>query len=158
MQKFPTCYDLLSPEVFRPGRPTLSISNELRERNIVLNADIARAMGQITKTLGLGGKHVKLGHIKDCCARLIDGWGIQCTQISDSHTMSTVAMTFAMTLSSESEEYNLQKISRAFIDGIEQGLACIAFYTRRSGYRNFQHSGTRKKLPSNTHSRGLMIS
>lgn len=129
------CHDLLSFDAFEPGAKTNTIAATLREKNTMLNTTSARALGKIAKAFGLNQDNVALGHIQDFVARTLDGWTVTKPDV-DVHTMSTLAATFATALGPHAGGFNLQDVMATFLEGIDQGTRCIAYWSRsRSGSR-----------------------
>ena len=56
---------LLNNEDFRPKQKCRILTERLRERNIVLDHDIARALATFTKSIGLNRAGISLQHIAD---------------------------------------------------------------------------------------------
>jgi hypothetical protein len=128
--------NLLSFDVFEPGTKTSIIASVLREKNIMLNTMTARAFGKIARTFGMAQSNMSLGHLQDFIARLMDGWTIVKADTIDTHTISSLAVTFATAMGPHAAGYSLQDVMGAFIEGVESGTCCIAHWSRsRSGSR-----------------------
>jgi hypothetical protein len=131
-----SCSEMLGLEEFKPERTVSQVAARLRERNLGLSLR-ADAMGRLAQIFGLDDVGVSTENIRDFVTSLVDGWTLQCDQLEDSQTMSSIAMTFVTSLRSKSRVYHLQDTMGAFIDGCRQGNENIQFYAqrRRNGHR-----------------------
>ncbi|UPX13729.1 uncharacterized protein EKO05_0004228 [Ascochyta rabiei] len=130
------CRELLHFVVFEAGVKTNAIAAILRERNKTLNTATARALGKIARAFGMGQSNMTLRHLQDFVARILDGWTILRPDVIDMHTMSSLSATFATTLGSHDAGHTLQDVMGAFIRGVDDGVRCIAHWSRsRSGSR-----------------------
>jgi hypothetical protein len=136
-----SCAEIMNLDEFLLGRRTFHISNKLKEKDILLNTATARAMGAISRVFGMHGDNVTLEHIQIFISRLVDGWQIQEKEVNDIHTRSSIAMTFAMSLSSQ--EHRIQDVMTAFMNGMQQGTDVMAYYARR-------RSNSRRTRPNET--------
>jgi hypothetical protein len=92
-------------------------------------------MGKTAKAFGMCRSSANLEHLSDFVARLIDGWSITRADIIDVHTMSSLSVTFATALGPHANGYTLQDIMAAFIQGVNDGLRCSAYWSRSSTRR-----------------------
>jgi hypothetical protein len=130
-----SCAEILNLDEFRPGRRTRHISDQMKAKNIVLNTATAHAMGAISRIFGMHRNNVNLEHIQGLISRLVDGWQISEHPVSDIHTISSIATSFAMSL--RSRAYRVQDVMLAFQKSVHQGTDTIAYYAcRRSGPRS----------------------
>jgi hypothetical protein len=136
----PRSANILHLEHFEPGRRTLAVSSLLREEQTVLSNHTARAIGCVTKTFGLDGEDVEVHHIREFVGRLVDGWQIRGDSSYGIHTVNSHAYAFAATLGHRAQY--LQDIMKAFVDGMQQGTANIAYYARRGPCRNTRRTRT----------------
>jgi hypothetical protein len=124
-----SCANILNLDEFHLGRRTGHVSTQLKEKSITLNTMTARAMGSISRVFDMHGTKVSLDHIQDLIARLVNGWQISNHHAKDIHTMSSIATTFAMALSSK--VHRAQDVMVAFQNGVQQGTDIIAYYSHR---------------------------
>lgn len=116
---------LLSLEKFTPGLKTQTLSAQLRERNVTVDHQSASAMGRVAKLFGLDGA-IKIDHVEQFVARLVDGWSLHSTEKTDEQG---VARAFAGTL--ESRIHSVKEVSDAFEKGMKAGNETLAFFARR---------------------------
>lgn len=127
----PTCANLLNLDLFDGASRTRAISQQLREKGIIMNVDTAKAMGKIARVFGLGGPDVTYLHIDEFVTSLVDGWNIQGCPINDIHTASHLGMHFALAMECPRSSLNIQQIMGAFIDGIEHGTRNLDYFATR---------------------------
>ena len=108
---------------------TSTIVSALRAGNIMLDTSTAKAMGRIAKLFGLDGNAANLHHIQDLGARIIDGWSVDTSTMSDVRTSGRLAAAFAKTLGSHAHQP--QDVMNAFITSTRQGAETMAYYSRR---------------------------
>jgi hypothetical protein len=125
----PACENVLNLDDVQSGRKTQYVSSLLREKNNVINIVTARAMALICRTFGMHSEGASLSHIQGLVASLVDSFQITAGPTNDFRTSSKIAKSFALSL--KSQIHFLQDVEAAFVEGIEQGLDTIAFFTRR---------------------------
>ncbi|KAF2190361.1 hypothetical protein K469DRAFT_658225 [Zopfia rhizophila CBS 207.26] len=125
------CGRVLGLGAFQPGRNTAAVASDLHKRNIILNTDVARAMGRIAKLFGLSEPSTKIAHISEWVSNFVASFGIQQAPGQDLHTKSSIAIAFAIALDSRAPSYHLQDVMLAFQSGVESGLATIAYFASR---------------------------
>ncbi|KAF1913627.1 hypothetical protein BDU57DRAFT_541030 [Ampelomyces quisqualis] len=113
---------LLSLDKFVPGLKTKTLSARLRKQHVVLDAHAARAMGRCAKLFGLDGE-VKINHVIQFIARLVDGWSISTAQCNEQN-----AQIFSTTLGSQ--VHSAKDIAGCFKEGIQQGIDALAYFSR----------------------------
>jgi hypothetical protein len=117
--------NLLSLETFRPGVRTLTVSSQLNARNVTLNTTAAKAMARVCSQFFLS-PNVKLVHIQELVARVVDGFRINKDASQD---LSSCGMVFAIAF--HSGAHRIEDVVEAFIEGLEMGWKAVEFYTRR---------------------------
>jgi hypothetical protein len=123
------CEDILNLDEIQCGRKTPYVSSLLREKNNVISISTARAMGLVCQAFGMHSDGASLLHIQGLTASLVDSLHLTAGPLSNFRTSARVARSFALSL--RSRIHLVQDVEIAFVDGVEQGLATIAFFTRR---------------------------
>ncbi|KAH5328607.1 hypothetical protein HBI25_001210 [Parastagonospora nodorum] len=118
--------DLLQLHQFQVGRKTSLVATRLVTKNTRLDAECAEAMATIAKQFGL----VQLGHTENFVARLVDGWSIT---VSTSLDIELAGVLFARTL--RSSRNSTRDVASAFVKGVEEGVARLAYWSQRRGSR-----------------------
>jgi hypothetical protein len=123
------CEGILNLDEIQCGRKTQYVSSLLREKNNLISIGTARAMGLVCRTFGMHRDCASLLHVQGLTASLVDSLHLTAGPLNDFRKSAKVAGSFALSL--RSRIHLIQDIEAAFVDGVEQGLATIAFYNRR---------------------------
>ncbi|KAH4199856.1 hypothetical protein HBI39_065790 [Parastagonospora nodorum] len=118
--------DLLQLHQFQVGRRTSLVATSLVTKNTRLDAECAEAMATIAEQFGL----VQLRHIENLVARLVDGWSIT---VSTSLDIELAGVLFARKL--RSSKNSTRDVASAFVKGVEEGVARLAYWSQRRGSR-----------------------
>jgi hypothetical protein len=123
------CADVLCLDEIQSGRKTQYVSSQLRAMNNVISIGTTRAMAFISRTFGMHRNSASLAHIQGLVASLVDSFQLKQVSSDRSYTSRNIAKTFAVSL--RSRAHSVQDVEGAFQDGVQQGTATIAFFTRR---------------------------
>ncbi|KAJ4373989.1 hypothetical protein N0V83_002728 [Neocucurbitaria cava] len=137
----PHCAKLLNLSAFN-GSSTKEVASKMRDRNLHLNIQTARALGTISRVFAMNAPKAALKHITELVARFIDGFYIQVSPC-DIHTMSSLAGVFARALGTH-PVYSHQQVMGAFMEGVSEGEKSAKRWSRSSSSSGGKRAKRRK--------------